>query len=60
MRERTKHHDSDVQRQGKQRAQRKSIGSVPFQLDFGLPRWQVLVPVTSPACRRMRTDPRDT
>ena len=59
MTEKTKHHDSDAQRQEKKRSMRKSIGSILSGLDFGIPQLLVPVPVNEPAYRRIRRDRRD-
>jgi hypothetical protein len=60
MTEKTKHHDSDAQRQEKKRTLRKSIGSILSSLDFGIPQLLVSAPVNGPAYRRIRRDHRDT
>jgi hypothetical protein len=60
MTEKTKHHDSDAQRQEKKRSTRKSIGSILSSLDFGIPQLLVPVPVNEPAYRRLGRNRRDT
>ncbi len=57
MTEKTKHHDSDAQRQQKKRGLRKSIGSIMFNLDFGTPL--IPVPVSEPAYPHIRRDRHD-
>jgi hypothetical protein len=49
MTEKTKHHDSDARRQEKKRSERKSIGSILSNLDFGIPQLLVPVPVSEPS-----------